>query len=64
VNEVFRRLERFHGISERTASARLHALKFEAGLPGDAELEFDLTGSVYVLDSREHLGSLTQGGGP
>ena len=64
VNEVYRRLARFHGIAQVTASERLHALKAEVGLAGDADVEFDLTGNVYLLESREHIGSLTQGGGP
>ncbi len=64
VNELFLRLNRFHGITEATASARLHGLKGDLGLPADMDLLFDLTGNVYVPSSFEHLGSLTQGGGP
>jgi hypothetical protein len=64
VEEVYRRLAAKHGISRATASARLHALKREGGLPGDFELEFDLTGNVYRPGVREWLGSLTEGSGP
>lgn len=64
VEEVFRRLSIYHGISREAASERLHALKRESGLPGDFNVEFDLTGNVLIPDSRDLIGSLTAGGGP
>jgi len=62
VDEVFQRLSLYHGILPATASERLHLLKRAAGLPGDFELEFDLTGNVYIPGARENIGSLTAGG--
>jgi len=60
--EIFRRLERFHGISEKLASQRLHAIKEAAGRGPSDNVLFDLTGNVYNPATREWLGSLTQGG--
>jgi hypothetical protein len=64
VEEVFRQLELYHGISRSTASQRLHEIKRLAGLGGDFDVEFDLTGNVYLGQRGELLGSLTDGGGP
>lgn len=62
IDEVYRRLLRYHGIEPYQARNRLHALKHGEGRPPDAELLFDLTGNVYDPVTREWLGSLTEGG--
>ena len=62
-HEVYRRLRVFHGVSEKTASDRLHDLKAAHGRGADDNVLFDLTGNVYDPDTREWLGSLTAGGG-
>jgi hypothetical protein len=60
--EVFRRLEKFHGIDAVTASDRLHEIKRQAGRGADDNVIFDLTGGVYDPNSLESLGTLTEGG--
>jgi RHS repeat-associated protein len=60
--EVYRRLERFHGVNANVASERLHKIKKAAGLRGADNLIFDLTGNVYD-QSGVWIGSLTQRGG-
>jgi hypothetical protein len=60
--EIFRRLERFHGIGRTLASDRLHRIKKEAGRGAADNVLFDLTGGVYDPDTRERLGGLTEGG--
>ena len=62
VSEVFRRLERFHGIDPVTASERLHDIKRGSGLRPDENVMFDLTGGVFNPETRELLGTLTEGG--
>lgn len=62
VEQVFRHLEKYHGIDRRLASERLHDIKFKNGLPNDMDLIFDMTGNVYSPTRLELLGSLTQGG--
>jgi hypothetical protein len=60
--EIARRLEKHHGISERLASARLHAIKEATGRGPADDVLFDLTGNVYDPKNRMWLGSLTEGG--
>ena len=62
IDEVYRRLRKYHGIERHVASARLHELKDREGRAPDDDLLFDLTGNVYDPDTREWLGSLTEGG--
>lgn len=62
IEQVYKHLEKYHGISKYLASERLHALKAALGLPADYDLIFDLTGNVYDTVGNL-LGSLTQGGG-
>ncbi len=65
VEDIFRRLERHHGISRDTASDRLHQIKDNNKLNGqNRDVKFGRNGDVYDADTGEHLGSLTQGGGP
>jgi hypothetical protein len=61
-DEVFRRLERFHGIDPNLASDRLHAIKRISGRAAMDNVIFDLTGNVYDPLTLEWLGSLTEGG--
>jgi hypothetical protein len=62
VEQVFRHLEKYHGIDRRLASERLHDIKSKNGLPNDTDLIFDMTGNVYSPTTLELLGSMTQGG--
>jgi hypothetical protein len=67
VNEVYRRLTLYHGISKELASQRLHRIKSAAGRSDDDDVVFDLTGNIYELDPNEPqllhwLGCLTAGG--
>jgi hypothetical protein len=62
VDLVFRHLEKYHGIDPRLASERLHQIKARNGLPGNADLIFDMTGNVYSPNTLESLGSLTEEG--
>jgi len=62
IQEVYRRLAKYHGIPVVVASDRLHQLEDRLGLAPAAELLFDLTGNVYDPTTREWLGSLTEGG--
>ena len=62
IDEVYRRLLKYHGIERHVARDRLHKLKEREGRPPDAILLFDLTGNVYDPVTRECLGSLTEGG--
>ncbi|MEX0781244.1 MAG: hypothetical protein WD557_01245 [Dehalococcoidia bacterium] len=64
VEEIYRRLEVFHGISRATASERLHRIKRSASLPPDFATCFDLTGNAYSSEGGDWLGSLTVGGAP
>jgi RHS repeat-associated protein len=59
--EIFRRLERFHGIDPVTASERLHDIKRTAGHGPADNVIFDLTGNIYDQIGN-WIGSLTQGG--
>lgn len=61
-NEVFKHLSKKHGIDLVLASERLHAIKKSSGRRPDDNVIFDRTGGVYDPDSREWLGSLTEGG--
>ena len=61
VEEVYRRLRLYNGISRPTASSRLHKIKRDAG--HNADVLFDRCGGVFAPESREFLGSLTEGGG-
>lgn len=60
--EVFRRLQKFNGISPELASDRLHAIKSAMGFGGADNVLFDLSGGVYHPTTRLFLGSLTEGG--
>ena len=62
VEEIFRRLDKYHGIDKNLASDRLHAIKKALGYAPDDDLLFDLTGNVFDPRTREWIGSLTQGG--
>ena len=59
--EVFRRLERFHGIDPATASERLHQIKAATGRGPADNVIFDLTGNIYD-ELGNWIGSLTEGG--
>ena len=63
VNEIFDRLEKYHGIDPNDASARLHEIKENTGRGGADNVLFDMSGNVYNPDTREWIGSLTAGGG-
>jgi len=60
IDEVYRRLRKYHRVERHVASDRLHKLKEGEGRPPDADLLFDLTGNVYDPVTRERLGSLTK----
>lgn len=60
-HEIYRRLERYHGVDSNTASDRLHQIKQQAGLGGADDVRLDLTGNVYD-QAGNWLGSLAQGG--
>ena len=60
--DVFKNLEKNHGISDELASERLHQIKDENHLPADFNLAFGRTGDVYNPVTGEWLGSLTEGG--
>ena len=60
--EVYRRLEKFHGIDPAKAGDRLHDIKKSAGLGPADNVVFDWTGNVYDKGGN-WLGSLTAGGG-
>jgi RHS repeat-associated protein len=57
-NEVFRRLDMFHGVPQDVASTRLHEIKHNVGRGGADNVLFDLTGGVWDSNTREFLGSL------
>jgi hypothetical protein len=59
IQEVYRRLEKNHGISPEVASERLHRGKHALGIPANADLLFDMTGNVYDPVTRQWLFSLT-----
>jgi len=59
--EVYRRLEKYHGIDPNLASERLHQIKPETGHGASDNVIFDLSGNVYD-QSGNWLGSLTEGG--
>jgi hypothetical protein len=61
IEELYSRLDEYHGINEYEASERLHAGKQALGIPADANLLFDLTGNVYDPVTLEWLFSLTTG---
>jgi len=60
--EVYRRLETYHGIDPALASERLHTIKAANGFGAADNVVLDLTGNVYNPGTGEWLGSLTQGG--
>ena len=60
VNEVFRRLELYHGIDPNVASMRLHDIKRQAGMGGADNVLFDLTGNVFHPVTGEWLDTLTR----
>jgi len=60
-DEVFKRLEKYHGIDSNTASKRLHDIKRSTGRGGADNVVFDLTGNVYDPNTGELLGTLTGG---
>jgi len=62
VEQVFRHLEKYHGIDRWLASDRLHDIKLKNGLPNDTDLIFAMIGNVYSPTTLELLGSMTEGG--
>jgi hypothetical protein len=62
-NELYDHLEDNHGISPTTAGDRLHRIKQQEGYGAADHLIFDHTGNLYDPDTREWVGSLTEGGG-
>jgi hypothetical protein len=60
--EIFGRLEEYHGIDPALASERLHAIKKKSGRGAGDNVIFDLTGNVFDPDTLEWLGSMTEGG--
>ena len=58
--EIFRRLDRYHGVDPATASNRLHDIKSAAGRGAADNVIFDLTGNVYDPATRSWLGTMTQ----
>jgi hypothetical protein len=68
VQELYRHLDRYHGIDPIDASECLHEIKAENGYGADDNVAFDRTGNVYAPkgahdpDTREWLGSLTERG--
>jgi len=55
-------LARYCGIKKELSSKRLHKIKEENGFPGDRNVVFDFSGTVYDPDTLEIIGSLTAGG--
>jgi hypothetical protein len=49
VRALYRHLQEFHGISEVTASERLHAIKQQCGYGAADPLIFDHMGNIYDL---------------
>jgi hypothetical protein len=62
IDYIYDHLQRNHGIEPPVASNRLHRIKDQNGFPANFELLFHVTGNVYRKDTREYVGSLTQGG--
>jgi hypothetical protein len=62
IDNVYKHLEKYHGISKHLASDRLHRIKTDNGLPPDFDLLIDRTGNAYRSDDRTYVGSLTSGG--
>jgi len=60
-NRIFKHLEKNHGIEPNLASERLHEIKRAAGLRGDENVTFGMSGDVYD-PSGNLIGSLTQAG--
>ena len=56
---AFRHLSKFHAVELYEASNRLHQLKQQAGLSPDDNVVIGRTGDVYVEQSGERIGSLT-----
>ena len=52
IDEVYRRLTKYHGVEKHVARQRLHELKAREGRPPDDELLFDLTGNVCTTPPR------------
>ncbi len=59
---LYRHLRDYHGISEVTASERLHMIKDKVGYGAADNVIFDRTGNLYDPNSLDWIGSLTQGG--
>jgi hypothetical protein len=59
IDEIYRRLQQYHGIDAATASERLHLGKQALGYGANDNLLFDLTGNVFDPVTREWLFSLT-----
>jgi hypothetical protein len=60
---LYQHLRDYHGISEVTASERLHKLKQQCGYGAADNPIFDRTGNLYDPITLEWVGSLTEGGG-
>jgi len=59
VDEIYKRLEKYHGIDPKEASERLHYIKRIARLGPADNVIFDLTGNVYK-QTGEWIGTLTK----
>ena len=57
-DEIFRRLEKYHGVDPNVVSQRLHEIKSLSGRGGANNVIFDMTGGVWDPITREFLGSL------
>ena len=60
---LYQHLKEYHGISEATASERLHRIKQQCGSGAADNLVFGRTGDLYDPVTLEWVGSLTLGGG-
>ncbi len=59
-DEIFKRLEKYHGVDRTKASEILHEIKRTSGRGGADNVLFDLTGGVYDPDTLENIGNLIQ----
>jgi RHS repeat-associated protein len=62
VDDLYKHLEKYHGIDPRLASERLHQIKDAWDIAPDAKLLFDKTGGIWDPATRDFYGSLTEGG--
>ena len=57
-DEIFWRLEKYHGVDKHKASELLHEIKQASGRGGSDNVLFDLTGGVYDPFTLENIGNL------